>query len=300
MVRKIIDKSRDYIVRKKKSIFWFFFFLILVVFAYSFFNNIFGSFEAGGIEGVSDGNVVLPIFGEIDIKESSLFLVSVFIGLLDGFNPCAMWVLIYLITLVARLDDRRKMWFIVGTFLIASGVLYFAILAGWLNLFMMIGFSKWVLFFVGAFALWMGGSSICSFVRERGHIVCEVGDLKSRKRTVDKIREIVHSPITIFSFFAVIALAFAVNSIEFVCSAGLPAMFAQVLAVSDVGVLMKYFYMLVYTLAFMADDLIIFSLAVFAIDSAIVHKYCGLSKLIGGILMIGIGIVLIFFPGLLM
>ena len=78
--------------------------------------------------------MTVPIVGwEIDFRTSGLMVSSVVIGLLDGFNPCAMWVLVYLITLVANIKDKKKMWFIVGTFLIASGILYFVILSLWLN-----------------------------------------------------------------------------------------------------------------------------------------------------------------------
>ena len=43
-----------------------------------------------------------------------LFGAAAVIGLLDGFNPCAMWVLIYLISLASTIGDKRKMYIIVG------------------------------------------------------------------------------------------------------------------------------------------------------------------------------------------
>ena len=248
----------------------------------------------------SENKATMNFFGfEIDLKTSSLLFAAIFIGLLDGFNPCAMWVLIYLITLVSNLQDRRKMLLIVGTFLLASGILYFIILAGWLNLFEFIGYSKWILYLVGTFALWMGIMSIVDFIKSGGKLECEVGDFKSKQKTSNKIKEIVNSPITLGSFVAIILLAFTINSIEFVCSAGLPALFTQILALSEVSVLMKYFYIFIYTLAFMLDDMIIFFLGLKAVDSQIMHKYSGLSKLIGGFIMIIIGIILLFFPQLL-
>lgn len=236
----------------------------------------------------------------VDLKDTSLFLVSLILGLLDGFNPCAMWVLIYLITLVSQVKERAKMWFIVGTFLAASGIMYFIILAGWLNLFLYIGYSKWILAAAGIFAIVMGTMSVNSYIKSGGKVECEVGNVKSRKKTMNKMKEIVHSPITITSIIATIILAFGVNTIEFVCSAGLPAIFSQLLAIADVTLIAKYFYITVYTLAFMADDLLIFYLAFKAIDSDLMTKYSGISKLIGGIVMVVLGIILLFFPTLLM
>ncbi len=268
--------------------------LILIYLSYNYVPNIESNLES------SENKATINFFGiELDLKNSSLLISSIVIGLLDGFNPCAMWVLIYLITLVSTLQDKRKMWLIVGTFLMASGILYFFILAGWFNLFNFIGYSKWILYGVGAFALWMGIMSIVDFIKSGGKLECDVGDMKSRMKTTSKIKEIVNSPITWGSFIAIILLAFTINSIEFVCSAGLPALFTQILALSDVSIAMKYFYMFIYTLAFMADDLIIFTLGLKAVESDIMTKYSGFSKLIGGIIMILIGIMLLFFPNLL-
>lgn len=248
-----------------------------------------------------DKTITIPFTSfELDLKESSLFLSAAIIGIVDGFNPCAMWVLIYLITLVASLNDRKKMFLIVGIFLTTGTIMYFAILAGWLHLFNFLGFSKWILYAVGGFALWFGIYSIYDFIRKGGQITCDIGDIDSRKKTMLKIKTIAKSPITIASIFGTILLAIAVNSIEFVCSAGLPAIFTQMLAVADVSMFSKYMYILVYVFFFMLDDLIIFSLALFAVNSPLLDKYSGLSKLVGGIIMLLIGIMLLFFPNLLM
>jgi MFS family permease len=273
------------------------FILFLVMLASSF--NI-GVDEIG--QGESKTQIDLPFFGELELASLSLLFAAVIIGLLDGFNPCAMWVLIYLITLVSQISDKRKMYYVVGTFLAASGILYFAILALWLagwQFLSFLGFSQWILYAVGAFALYSGAYALYDFYRKGGEITCEVGDLKSRKKMMTRIQELVKSPITILSFFALIALAFAVNMLEFVCSVGLPALFTQLLSLADTSLLMKYFYIGVYTLAFMADDLLIFTLALKAINSDLMQRYSGLSKLLGGVIMIGIGIILLFFPGLL-
>ena len=54
--------------------------------------------------------LTLPIFGQVNLKYLSLGAITVIIGALDGFNPCAMWVLIFLINLLLGMEDRRKMW----------------------------------------------------------------------------------------------------------------------------------------------------------------------------------------------
>ncbi len=235
-------------------------------------------------------------------KTSSLFIVSLLIGLLDGFNPCAMWILIYLITLVSTLQDKKKMWLIVGTFLMASGILYYIILALWLNGWNAINYvisADYILTGAGIFALVSGIYFIYEFIKSGGQLECKVADSTSRKKTMSKIKDIVHSPFTLPTFLALVALAFAINLLEFVCSVALPALFTQVLSVSSISLISKYFYMFVYTLAFMADDILIFVLALKAIESPIMAKYSGFAKIAGGILMLILGIIILFFPSVL-
>ena len=62
-------------------------------------------------------------------------------GLLDGFNPCAMWVLLFLLSLLVRLQDRRRMALVAGTFVLVSGAVYYAFMAAWLNVFLAVGLS---------------------------------------------------------------------------------------------------------------------------------------------------------------
>ena len=49
-------------------------------------------------------NRKITIFGkEINLKNMTLPIISVIIGLVDGFNPCAMWVLLFLISILMRI-----------------------------------------------------------------------------------------------------------------------------------------------------------------------------------------------------
>lgn len=274
---------------------------IIIILLISISYNFVGDINTTDTDLEKNPIITIPIIGiELNLQTSSLLVASIVIGLLDGFNPCAMWVLIYLISLASTLKDKRKMVLIVGTFVTTEAIMYFLVLAGWLNLFEFIGISKWILYIVGAFALWSGAYSINDFIKKGGQITCEVGDLQSKRKTMTKIQDIINSPISIASIFALIILAIVVNSIEFVCSAGLPAIFTQMLAIADISTLSKYFYILVYDIFFMIDDFIIFGLAFWALNSDWTTKYSGFSKLIGGIIMIIIGILLLFFPQFLL
>jgi len=211
----------------------------------------------------------------------------------DGFNPCAMWVLVYLISIVATLRDRKRIWLIVGSFVLASGVLYFLFMTAWLNAFLFIGYIKPVTVVIGLVALGGGILQIREVVKTKGAIVCEVTGEESRKKTMTKVQKIVSSPITLGTIVGIIALAFAVNSVEFVCSAAVPAVFTQVLSLASLTTIQHYSYILLYVLFFMLDDLVIFSTAAFALTSGLGDRYAKYSRPVGATILIILGLLLL-------
>lgn len=247
------------------------------------------------------GNILLE--NKETLQGTSLLLAALIIGLVDGFNPCAMWVLIYLITLVAELKDRKKMWLVVGTFLFASGVIYFIILSmylfGW-ELAIYLGYTGIVIKLAAVFALASGAYFLYDYFKSKGKVECKVSDYGKRKRTMDKIKEIVHSPFTIPTFIGLVLLAFSVNLAEFFCSIGLPQAFTNLLSITDITRIEQFFYIFIYIVAFMADDLLIFYFGLKAIESPLLTTYAGYAKLIGGIIMLLLGFILLFFPNMLL
>jgi len=247
----------------------------------------------------SDDEATLPIIGEIRLSDYSLPALAVILGLVDGFNPCAMWVLAYLISLIMTLGDKRRIWLLVGSFVLASGVLYFLFMTAWLNAFLLIGYFRPVTIVIGSVALGAGILNVREFIQKKGAIVCQVGDTESRKKTMSRMEKVVFSPLTLGTIAGIIALAFVVNSIEFVCSSALPAIFAQVLSLSDLSSFQYYGYILLYVLFFMLDDLIIFGGAAFAMTSSLGDRYAKYARPVGGAILIALGALLLFAPHLL-
>ena len=237
--------------------------------------------------------IVLPIIGEFIPGDYSLPALAVILGLVDGFNPCAMWVLVYLISLIATLRDRKRIWLIVGSFVLASGVLYFLFMTAWLNAFLFIGYVKPLTTVIGLIALGGGILQIRGFIETKGAIVCEVTDEESRKKTMTRVQKIVSSPITLGTIAGIVVLAFAVNSIEFVCSAAVPAIFTHVLSLASLTTLQYYGYILVYVLAFMLDDLIIFGSAAIAMTSGLGERYAKYFRPVGAAILIILGVLLL-------
>ena len=235
----------------------------------------------------------LPGIGPIDPADYSLPALAVILGLVDGFNPCAMWVLVYLISLIATLRDRKRIWLIVGSFVLASGVLYFLFMTAWLNAFLFIGYVRPVTTVIGLVALGGGILQIRGFIETKGAIVCEVTDAESRKKTMTRIQKIVSSPITLGTIAGIIALAFLVNSVEFVCSAAVPAVFTRVLSLASLTTFQYYSYILLYVLFFMLDDLIIFGSAAIALTSNLGERYAKYFRPVGATILIILGVLLL-------
>jgi len=237
--------------------------------------------------------IVLPLIGEIVLADYSLPALAVILGVVDGFNPCAMWVLVYLISLVATLRDRRRIWLIVGSFVLASGILYFLFMTAWLNLFLFVGYIKAVTIVIGLIALGGGILQVREVIETKGAVVCEVTDEESRKKTMTKVQEIVSSPLTWGILVGIIVLAFTVNMVEFVCSAAIPAVFTRVLSLAGLTTLQYYGYILLYVLFFMLDDLVIFGTAAFAFSSSLGNRYTKYSRPVGAAIMIFLGLLLL-------
>lgn len=250
--------------------------------------------------------IKIPFFGGVDLSKMSLPVLTITLGALDGFNPCAMWVLLLLIALLINTRSRKRMWLIGGTFLLASGLVYYLILAAWLNLFLAVSYVNLTRILIGVFAVGVGVWQLANFFRYRPG-TCKVTD--GRGGMMDKIKDKIKnhteklalSPITFGILAGVIILALAVNLIEFFCSAGFPAIFTRVLALNQLGFLSYNLYLLLYTFVFMLDDLIIFSLAMVAFSKfGFTDKYNYWATLVGGLLILILGLLLIFKPEFLM
>ncbi|XMB72336.1 hypothetical protein RJI07_00165 [Mycoplasmatota bacterium WC30] len=244
----------------------------------------------------------LPIIGEVEIGDLSLFLGAVVLGLVDGFNPCAMWVLIFLISMLINMKDRKRMWIIGITFLFTSALVYFLIMVSWLQLAVSLVAVTWIRYLIGLIALVFGGYNIYKFVKTRNvDVGCEVTNDKQRKKIIEKIKGIVKKRSLIIALLGVMLLALTVNLIELACSAGLPLLYTQILAYNDLSTGMYFFYIGIYILLFLIDDLIIFTIAMITMKvTGISNKYSRYSTVIGGVIMLIIAVLLIFFPNIIM
>lgn len=243
-----------------------------------------------------------PFIGQINLSKLSLPILTVVVAALDGFNPCAMWILLFLIALLVNVKSRKKMWLVGGTFIFASGIIYYLLLSAWLNLFLAISYVGLTRIIIGIIALGAGIWQIRSFTLYKPG-VCEVAPIGSKRqeKLTEKAKQIVQSSALPATLLGVIALALGVNLIEFFCSAGLPAIYTRILSLSELSSFSYYSYLLLYTFIFMLDDLIIFGIALITLKHiGFTEKYTKWSTLIGGLLIFLLGLLLIFRPEILM
>ncbi len=242
----------------------------------------------------------LPVYGEIHLKYLSLGLITVIIGALDGFNPCAMWVLVFLINLLLGMADRRKMWILGGTFLFTSAVVYFLFMTAWLNFLIFVGFILWVRIAIGLVALFAGVYNLREYFTNRAG-VCTLSSTERRQKRMARLKEIVQTKKFLLALAGLILLAFAVNLVELICSAGFPVIYLQILSLTPMPFWQYYLYLALYIFIFMLDDLIVFIVAMVTLQLLRVGtRYKQASNLIGGVLMLILGALLIFRPEALM
>ncbi len=238
----------------------------------------------------------LPVFGTVATEHLSLPVLTVLLAALDGFNPCAMWTLLMLLGILVGVQDRRRRWVLGGTFIAASALVYFLFMAAWLNLFLFLGMVLWVRIAVGGLALAGGVHYLRQFALRRD-TVCEVTGAPRRRQVLDRLRALVQRQGYAWALAGIVALAFAVNLIELLCSAGIPAVYTRVLTLSALPAWQYYAYLLLYIAVFMLDDLLVFFVTLKTLEMAgLGTRYARASHLVGGLVLLGLGALLLLRP----
>jgi uncharacterized protein (UPF0333 family) len=242
--------------------------------------------------------VRIPLIGNIDIKKYSLPVLSAILGFADGFNPCAMWVLITFLVILIDAGSKKKMWQLAGIFIAAETIMYYLILNVWFTTFDFIGLNSIITPIVGLVATGAGAFFLYEGFKSDG--TCKITDLETKSKTRQKIKDLVKKDITWYSIIGILGLAFSVNIIEFACSIGIPQTFTKILEIQNFSFWENQFYMAIYILMYMVDDFIVFGIAIYSFEKiGITTKYTKISHFIGGTLMLILGLILLLKPELL-
>lgn len=249
----------------------------------------------------SSNKIKIPILGKVNAKKVSLPLVAVILGFIDGFNPCAMWILLFLINMFLGMKDKKKSWILGLTFLFVSAFVYFLSMLG-INLILGVATINILKVLIGIFILIMGVLNVRKYINMKNEEVgCDIVDTKKRKKITKKVKKIMNSKSFLFSLIGIITLAVSVNLIELACSLGFPMIFTELLSLNNVTGLTRIIYLLIYIFFYMIDDMIVFSISMVTLEATgLTNKYNKLCTLISAIIMIIMGFLLLYKPEWLM
>lgn len=255
-----------------------------------------------GLEDVnlnSQETVDHPLFGKIEISKLSLPVLTVVLGTLDGFNPCSMWSLLVLLTLVIASGSRKKVFLVGGVFILVSAFSYFLFMTAWFNAFVLIGFKQITTNIIGIVALVAGLISIKGFYTYIPN-TCEVSTPEQQQKITERIKNVLKKQSIPLLILGVAGIAFSVNLIEMFCSLGIPVVYTKALSLHSLTSWKYYAYILLYDFFYMLDDIIIVAIAGFTMKFLQFNtNYSKYSRLAAGLLMIALGFILLIKPEIL-
>ncbi len=238
----------------------------------------------------------LPLVGEVDTAGLSLPVLTVLIAGMDAFNPCAFFVLLFLLSLLVHQRDRRRMLLIGGVFVAVSGLMYFAFMAAWLGLFRVMGSLPWVTAGAGVLAAVMGAVNVKDFFAFRRGISLSIPE--SRKADIFRRGRAILSAGSLPAMLAAtVLLATAANFYELLCTAGFPMVYARLLTLHAPDPASHLLYLAFYNAVYVLPLLAIVLAFVGTMGARKLSEREGrLLKLLSGLMMLGLGLLLLLTP----
>ncbi len=245
------------------------------------------------------GGISIPLLGELDLRSLSLPLVTILIGFLDSFNPCAFFVLFFLLGLMVHARSRRTMLLVGGTFVLFSGGIYFLFMAAWLNLFLLAGQMEAITTATALVALTVAAINIKDFFWFKKGVSLSIGD-EARPHLFRRMRALVTSTRLPAVLLGTSVLAISANTYELLCTAGFPMVYTRILTLRTLSALQYYAYVALYNLVYILPLLGIVLLFTWTLGSRKLSQWQGrVLKLLSGVMMLALGLVLLVAPGLL-
>jgi hypothetical protein len=244
--------------------------------------------------------VRIPGLGLLELERVGLPAFTLALGLLDGLNPCAMWVLLILLSVLVGVRDRRKLLAVAGTFVAVSGLVYFALMAAWLNAFLLIGYSRATQVALALVALGVGAVNLLDLARSTHRFTLAI-PRRARPWLYHHIARTARARSVGAAVSGALVLALLANTVELLCTAALPALYTEILALQGVTTARYYAYLALYNLAYVFDDALMVGLAVVTLQRLKLQPRGGRwLKAVSGALMVALAAVLLLRPGWVM
>jgi cytochrome c biogenesis protein CcdA len=229
----------------------------------------------------------------------SLPLFTIFVGLIDGVNPCALWVLMFLLTLLVNTVDRTRLLTVGITFVLVSALVYLLFMVAWLNLFTLFSYLKQITLVFAVVVIVIGLINLKELFLFKKGVSLTIPE-RVKPRLFRKMRGVANSPNLFLALAGTVSLAFFVNLVEFGCTVGLPAVYTKVLSDQRLGMTMRYGYLGLYCVAYMVPLLVVVLVFLLTFRRYRVQERHGrVLKLVSGALMLALGIILLTDPELL-
>jgi len=241
----------------------------------------------------------IPLWGRVNTAEISLPMVTVLIGAMDGFNPCAFFVLLFLLSMLIHAKSRPKMFLVGGLFVATSGVVYFLFMAAWLNLFLLVGEVRWVTLIAGIVALGIGAINVKDYFFWNVGMSLSISK-ENKLKIIDRMRGLLQAGSLSSLVAGTMVLAITANMYELFCTAGLPMVFTRILTLHELSGVRYYLYLALYNLIYvvpLAAIVIVFSLSMGA--RKLTEGEGRALKLLSGMLMLAMGAIFLIRPDIL-
>lgn len=241
----------------------------------------------------------LPLLGEVDPKRASLPLFTLVIAGLDAFNPCAFFVLLFLLGLLIHGRSRARMLAIGGVFVLASGLVYFVFMAAWLNVFLLARQLQAVTWIAGIIAVLMALINIKDYFWFKQGVTLTIPE-SAKPGLFQRMRALAGTASWPAMLAGAAALALAANSYELLCTAGFPMVFTRVLTLRQLPAADYYLYLALYNVVYVLPLFAIMLAFTFTLGAhKLTEREGRILKLLSGTMMLGLGIVLLAAPELL-
>lgn len=245
--------------------------------------------------------IELPFLGTVDISSSSLSLpvFTLIIAGLDGFNPCAFFVLFFLLGFLLNVHSRKRMILVGGIFVFFSAFIYFLFMAAWLNLFLFIGEIMLITSIAGIVAIVFGLINIKDFFLFKEGVSLTISDenfvkLKTRMRILMRQKSL-HAMIA-----GTILLSIAANTYELLCTAGFPMIYTRALTLSNVDTMTYYIYLIFYNIIYVIPLMTILIIFLTTMGSKKMTRFhARVLKMLSGVMMTLFGLVMLLKPELM-
>ncbi|NIL97251.1 MAG: hypothetical protein GTO53_06650 [Planctomycetales bacterium] len=235
----------------------------------------------------------------MSVQRVGLPALTLAVGLVDGFNPCAMWVLLFLLSLLVNLKDRWRILVIAGTFILISGLAYFAFMAAWLNVFLFVGYLRPIQIALGMIAIAVGSIHIKDFFAFHRGFSLSIPEA-AKPGIYARTRRIITAENLVGALIGAAVLAVMVNVVELLCTAGLPALYTEILTMQNLPSWQNYAYLALYNVCYMFDDTLMVGMVVITLSRHKLQENQGRwLKLLSGVIITILGGIMIIKPELL-